>query len=307
MTTGPDHPQASNHHAMHPRDDRETLSALFDGELQADARRFALKRLDHDAGWREACGRWQLIGDALRGEVTAAAPSYFAAGVMRALASDQAAHVAAPAGSPAGGAAYMQASRWPWIGGAALAASVAMAAMLVVRPFSQQAPAASGASIAAGPASTSSRSPTVVPETIAPAIEAASASTTRLAEATPRQGGGSLATQTNAALRRPSRAMAPAIELPVDEPPANEPAANEPATAVAAAIPETAHRPFHPPADTITTRPWPRAVLPGAPAAGGFTVGLGSNTAPSPSFYPFEPRLPTGHADQLPPEPPPQQ
>ena len=38
--------------------DRETLSALFDGELEDDAARFALRRLDHDAGWRDACSRW---------------------------------------------------------------------------------------------------------------------------------------------------------------------------------------------------------------------------------------------------------
>ena len=44
----------------------ETLSALFDGQLEGDAARFALRRLEHDAGWRETCGRWQLAGDQAR-------------------------------------------------------------------------------------------------------------------------------------------------------------------------------------------------------------------------------------------------
>ena len=63
MTTGSG---SNNHHALTPRDDREALSALFDGELAADAMRFALKRLHHDADWRDTCGRWLVIGDALR-------------------------------------------------------------------------------------------------------------------------------------------------------------------------------------------------------------------------------------------------
>nr|WP_254696267.1 sigma-E factor negative regulatory protein [Lysobacter enzymogenes] len=51
---------------IHSGDDNETLSALFDGELDGDAARFAFKRLSHDGQWREACGRWQLCGDVLR-------------------------------------------------------------------------------------------------------------------------------------------------------------------------------------------------------------------------------------------------
>ena len=54
--------------------DRESLSALFDGELHGDASRFALKRLGQDAEWRQACGNWQLAGDVLRGRGMAAAP-----------------------------------------------------------------------------------------------------------------------------------------------------------------------------------------------------------------------------------------
>ena len=41
------------------------------------------------------------------------------------------------------------------------------------------------------------------------------------------------------------------------------------------------------PSTVIQTRPWPRALLPNAPASGAFTVEYGS---PTPSFYPFAPR-----------------
>ncbi|WP_206410081.1 sigma-E factor negative regulatory protein, partial [Lysobacter enzymogenes] len=64
-------------------DERENLSALFDGELDGDAARFAFKRLGHDAQWREACGRWQLCGDVLRRRAHGAAeptPGFAAAG-----------------------------------------------------------------------------------------------------------------------------------------------------------------------------------------------------------------------------------
>jgi Meckel syndrome type 1 protein len=37
------------------------------------------------------------------------------------------------------------------------------------------------------------------------------------------------------------------------------------------------------------SRPWPRALVPGMPASGAFTVDYGGNTAPAPSFFPFEP------------------
>lgn len=44
--------------------------------------------------------------------------------------------------------------------------------------------------------------------------------------------------------------------------------------------------PFMPKTDTITTRPWPRALLPAAPA-GGFNVDYGRQQATGSGFYPF--------------------
>ena len=51
MTAGSDKEGSSQYGTNHLRiiaDDRETLNALFDGELSGDATRFALKRLDHE-------------------------------------------------------------------------------------------------------------------------------------------------------------------------------------------------------------------------------------------------------------------
>ena len=110
-----------------PNDDRETLSALFDGELRGDAARFALKRLDHDRAWSESVSRWQLAGDVLRGRGDAAAPAGFAARVGSALAAE-ARLDAMPAA--AAGAGASRRTLGGWMPGAALAASVAVAGRL---------------------------------------------------------------------------------------------------------------------------------------------------------------------------------
>ena len=112
-----------------PNDDRETLSALFDGELRGDAARFALKRLDHDSAWGQAVGRWQLAGDVLRGRAEASAPAGFAERVSAALAVEARIDAA-----PAVASGAVDSRRvGGWMPGAALAASVAVAAFLVAR------------------------------------------------------------------------------------------------------------------------------------------------------------------------------
>jgi negative regulator of sigma E activity len=279
MTNRPD--STSNQHPLHPRDERETLSALFDGELPGDAARFALKRLDHDADWRETCGRWQMIGDALRGEATSAAPTGFASGVMKMLDAEAQAAVASVA-SERVMASTASNSRRRWIGGAALAASVAMAAVLVVRPFSET--SAPDRQVVSAP--TANQVPTVSPVRAAAPVPASASnpSATSIAAA-------DVPAQTaNHRVARPSR-VARAIRSPA-APVRNE--AIETATAVASSIPApiATGRPFHPPVDDIVTRPWPRSVLSGN-NAGALTVGFGSTSSTSPpSLYPFEPRLP---------------
>ena len=276
MTNLPD--SSSNHHPLHPRDERETLSALFDGELPGDAARFALKRLDHDADWRETCGRWQMIGDALRGEATSAAPTGFASGVMRMLDAEAAVASVASERVMASTATNL---RRRWIGGAALAASVAMAAVLVVRPFSET--SSPDRQVASAPTATQMPAPSAV--TVPAPTSANNPSPTLIAAAE-----APVATASHRAARSPRTATR--VVRRQAAPVRNE--ADEATTVVASATPApvTTGRPFHPPVDDIVTRPWPRSVLSGD-NAGALTVGFGSTSSTSPSsLYPFEPRLP---------------
>jgi negative regulator of sigma E activity len=275
----------SNHHPLHPRDERETLSALFDGELPGEAARFALKRLDHDADWRETCGRWQMIGDALRGEATSAAPTGFASGVMRML--DAEAQAAVASASDRVLASTATNSRRRWIGGAALAASIAMAAVLVVRPFSDTS-APDRQVVSAPTANQVPDASPVSPPAPAPASASKPSLTSIAAADAP-------AATANHRAARSARAAARTVRRQA-APVRNE--AIEAATAVASATstPVTTGRPFHPPVDDIVTRPWPRSVLSGD-SAGALTVGFGSTSSTSPSsLYPFEPRLPESQA-----------
>ena len=278
MTNLPD--SSSNHHPLHPRDERETLSALFDGELPGDAARFALKRLDHDADWRETCGRWQMIGDALRGEATSAAPAGFASGVMRMLDAEEQGAVASVASSGRVASTATNLRR-RWIGGAALAASVAMAAVLVVRPFSET--SSPDRQVASAPTATQMPAPSAV--TVPAPTSANTPSPTLIAAAE-----APVATANHRAARSPRTATR--VVRRQAAPVRNE--ADEATTVVASATPApvTTGRPFHPPVDDIVTRPWPRSVLSGE-NAGALTVGFGSTSSTSPSsLYPFEPRLP---------------
>jgi negative regulator of sigma E activity len=279
MTNRPD--STSNHHPLHPRDERETLSALFDGELPGEAARFALKRLDHDAEWRETCGRWQMIGDALRGEATSAAPTGFASGVMRMLDVEAQAAVASADAERMVASSTVASSRRRWIGGVALAASVAMAAVLVVRPFSDT--SAPDRQVASAPTATQVPAPSAA--SAPPPASANNPSLTSIAAAD-----APAATANHRAVRSPRTATR--VVRRQATPVRNE--AIEAATAVASATPTsvTTGRPFHPPVDDIVTRPWPRSVLSGD-SGGALTVGFGSTSSTSPSsLYPFEPRLP---------------
>lgn len=278
--------------------DRETLSALFDGELQGDAARFALKRLGHDLHWRQALGDWQLVGDALRGQASIPAPIGFAARVGTAVSAEPV-PIAAFATTVSGLSAASQAavsvfSRRRWIGGAALAASVAMVAMFVAAPFSQDAVTAPGSAtpvatqLATAPTTTPAEVAAVTPSTPATVFPIGAAAVA-VAEV-PRR-----------AAERRSRGQSQRAALRAPE---QQVAALAIASATAVSVHESASHstanPFRPPAEPAS-RPWPRAVVPMGPATAAFTVGYGSSTVSSPSFYPFEPRLP--HATEVAPAP----
>jgi sigma-E factor negative regulatory protein RseA len=99
----------------------QQLSALIDGELDADARRFLLRRLQHEPALAETWERWHLLRDCLQGQPVRPLKADFASRIRTELASE-----ARPARRPAAAGVLR------WAGGFAVAASVAVAALLVV-------------------------------------------------------------------------------------------------------------------------------------------------------------------------------
>lgn len=318
----------SNSYTPDLRDpDRENLSALFDGELPEDAARFAMRRLDHDTQWRESCGRWQLLGDVLRGQACASAPADFASRVESALAAERARPPAVSDAADQDHAATSPPTRhWSRsrIGGAALAASVAFAALLVVRPgFDDAAPtpvegAAELASTPVAPASAQTistapaRAVASVPQVAGPPASDVSgsdpASQLGLAAAAvavaelPRRAHGQGARASSArsqnqraGLRqRQSEASTPMVAATAPAPglttadAGNAIAAMSPSPTVMAA---TEPHPFQPQPEEIPTRPWPSATAGDYRAGGAFTASYDLSGAQSRTFYPFEPRL----------------
>ncbi len=121
---------------------REQLSALADDELSAAERPLLLGRMQRDPQLRACLGRYQLIGEVMRGGDVEAATLGVADRVQRALADD------APIQVP--GARAGQGHWWRPLAGLAVAASVALVAVLSVSSLrttetSRQAPALASA------------------------------------------------------------------------------------------------------------------------------------------------------------------
>lgn len=261
---------------------RLQLSALMDGALSPDEARFLLRRLQHDEELAGCWTRWQLCGDVMRGRASMLVPADFSQRVARAIATD-----AAPARRGIGASSWAR-----WGGGAALAASVAMMALFVARqtpdtPMTVQAPSRI---VAAAPASASATAPvtaTPAPDTATQLAAAMAVADVPRRVAARRSRGQSQ----RAAFRTSARGAESQVAIAGGTP------VNAPAVAAGAVI-----NPFAP-NTTLPSRPWPRALLPNAPASGAFTVDYGSSAATSPSFYPFAPRLAAGvsaaatHAD----------
>lgn len=261
----------------------QQLSALMDGDLPADRARFLLRRLEHDGELAGCWDRWQLAGDALRGQAQAPAPAGFAERVAAAIAVQPDQASAGPGPSP-------KLSRLGLWGGGALAASVALVALLVVRQqVPEQAPA-SAPMIASVPAAAVSppAAPPVLPAAVAgtamiASVPAPSAtqrrSTTRGAPAGPRA---------PLAVREPASAAGAAAidQLPVVH--------------AIAGVDENAGPFSDVQISSAAPRPWPRAVLPQYPTANGaLNTGFPAESQVQ-DFYPFQPRVP-----QTIPSPPP--
>jgi len=113
-------PDPATLHAFH----RQQLSAMLDGELSPDEARFMLRRLEHDVELARCWERWQVCGEVLRGRAEGLLPGDFAARVAVA--------VQARSPRPDTSANFRQRPRLLW-GGMGIAASLALAAVLLVR------------------------------------------------------------------------------------------------------------------------------------------------------------------------------
>lgn len=107
---------------------REDLSALMDGELAAEPTRFLLRRLDHDPELSATWSRWHLVRACLSADsARMSAPkadSDFAARIGAAIHAEQ--------------AAPQPRRHWArYVGGSAIAASVAVAALMLNAPSSR--------------------------------------------------------------------------------------------------------------------------------------------------------------------------
>ena len=250
---------------------RQQLSALMDGALAPDEARFLLRRLLHDDDLSECWERWQLAGEVMRGRTTAVLPHGFATRVGAAIVADIAV---------ASKSRMQPRVRWArWGGSVALAASVAVVALLATRQppnvHGQPAPSIAVAT------------PAPIVESPVPPVSSPAPATAQQSRSVPTATSVAVADAPRRSVQRARSAQRARAETRIPTPtPATEPI--EGAIAGAAASAETS-RPFDP-GTLPASRPWPRAVLPQLGASGALTAGTEASS--SPSFYPFEPRLP---------------
>lgn len=103
----------------------ENLSAAMDGELSKEELRFLLRRLDHDTSLLQVWTRYHVAGDSLRHQLPTLTGSGFATRVMQLIEDEQMA------------ASQVAPHRRDWLRlsvGGAIAASVAVAALMVSQP-----------------------------------------------------------------------------------------------------------------------------------------------------------------------------
>ncbi len=107
---------------------REQVSAFLDGELPSSESELLLKRLTRDPELRDSFGRYALIGESLRGGVSARLSQGFHARVNQAI-------DGAPAVEPRVAAVTASSMRrwWRPLSGAAVAAGVAAVAVLALQ------------------------------------------------------------------------------------------------------------------------------------------------------------------------------
>lgn len=111
---------------------REQMSALLDGELPPDEVGLLVRRLERDAALRKSFGNYVLAGESLRAPGAIMASPGFAARVSAAI-DDGAVPVIVPQSNH-----RREPLRWRRLAATAVAASAALAAVLLVRPGTDQ-------------------------------------------------------------------------------------------------------------------------------------------------------------------------
>lgn len=155
-------PQGANP-MPNPSDAREQLSSFMDGELPGDSARFLIKRCGTDAELAGCWERWHVAGELLRGgQVT---PVAMRIDLVRAVSQALDAE-AAPVSVRVSGSVGRTALRWG--GGFAVAASVALAALIVVRPTAAPEPMLAAALPSSVPAQAIVPASAVAVATVAP-------------------------------------------------------------------------------------------------------------------------------------------
>ena len=264
---------------------RQQLSAMLDGELSPDQARFMLRRLQHDVELAERWERWQMSGDVLRGQRNALLPADFASRVSMAITDEQSQPVQQPARS--GGQRVLR-----WGGGAALAASVAMAALLVGRqggPMPEQAPVQAVPALAASAeAAPQEPAPTrtgpilaEAPRSDADALDVQQQAEPAVAASRASARAASVPPQQMIAAAAPAAAPAP-LDMPTPREAVVVPFPAMRGSAVAllpAASDGIGADPFQSLPMTVGSRPWPRAAVSGTGNA--YAVGLGQAIQPA--------------------------
>ena len=128
----------------------EQLSALLDGELPRDELRFLLRRMDSDAALAQRWSRYQLASAVLKRQAIAAGDDRFVAAVMTRLDAAE---------SPAVSATRLGPRLLRWAGGGAIAATVAVAALVLTKPAIDVSSMPAGNAIVAAPPSPSASPP----------------------------------------------------------------------------------------------------------------------------------------------------
>lgn len=291
-------PQPDKLHDHH----RQQLSAMLDGELRPDQAKFMLRRLEHDGELAACWERWQVCGDVLRGRHEAPLPGDFSRRVADAIAGQD--RTASAATIPAA----TKQPRWArWGGGAALAASVAMAALFVgrqapeleIEPAAQQATRLMADTTVPENATPSApTAPEPAPVVPAQAPDAATTLAAALAVAeVPRRVAErrSSRTQQRAAANNRRAAQAP-VQVAAGGRATSDSVANPAASTLLVAGTGAAGTPPATITDLFTVapvqpRPWPRAILPDFPTRDAFTASYGDMAPEQHPFHPFEPRI----------------